>query len=191
MLGFPLGILSAAGAGGVPFESDYELISTTVLGTAAASVTFSSLGDYSSIYKHLQIRYVTRSSRSAGNSAMSVRLNGDTGSNYAFHLLRGNGTDVASAAVASTSNAELAVSMPAASATANSFVAGVADFLDVYSSSKNTTIRNFSGTTTSNYINLNSVLWNDTASITSIELYEYLGNNLVAGSRFSLYGIKG
>jgi hypothetical protein len=186
----PFGVLSAAGAE-VGVAGSYELIASEILASAQPSITFSNLGDYSSTYKHLQIRYVTRSSRSAGNSAMSVRLNGDTGSNYAFHLLRGNGTDVASVAAASTSNAELAVSMPAASATANSFVAGVADFLDVYSSSKNTTIRNFSGTTTSNYINLNSVLWNDTDSITSIELYEYLGNNLVSGSRFSLYGIKG
>jgi hypothetical protein len=57
MLGFPLGILSAAGAGG-GVAGDYELISSEILGTTAASVTFSSLGDYSSTYKHLQIRAV-------------------------------------------------------------------------------------------------------------------------------------
>jgi hypothetical protein len=45
MLGFPLGILSAAGAGG-GVAGDYELISSEILGTTAASVTFSSLGDY-------------------------------------------------------------------------------------------------------------------------------------------------
>jgi hypothetical protein len=64
MLGFPLGILSAAGAGGGgPLASDYELISTQILTSPQSSITFSSLGTYSSTYKHLQVRAVARSTR--------------------------------------------------------------------------------------------------------------------------------
>lgn len=47
MLGFPLGILSAAGAGGV-VAGDYELISTQILAATTNSVTFTSLGDFAS-----------------------------------------------------------------------------------------------------------------------------------------------
>ena len=188
MLGFPLGILSAAGAGGVPFESDYELISTTVLGGTAASVTFSNLGDYSSTYKHLQIRYTARTTRTEADEIIQVNINaGGVGTNQRNHELRGDGSVVESDDRTSLFRFGYCAG---ANSVASSFGGGIIDVLDPYSTTKNKTFKNLSGMTSSNYITLSSLLWNSTSSITSIGIQGGFGN-LVAGSRFSLYGMKG
>jgi hypothetical protein len=181
---FPLGILSAAGAGVV--AGDYELISTEILGSAQSSITFSSLGTYSSIYKHLQIRAVAR--KSDTSNEQRITFNGDTGSNYALHYLYGNGTSVQSGGGSSNS---FIANYPFAGSnfTADAFGAYVMDILDPYSTTKNTTIRQLSALSNVE-IQLSSGFWNNTASITSISLTTGSGN-LVAGSRFSIYGIRG
>jgi hypothetical protein len=183
----PLGILAASGAGLVP---DYELISTTVLGGTAASVTFSNLGDYSSTYKHLQIRATARSSRASTVDGLAVRLNGDSGSNYAQHSLQGNFNSVTSSGATSLTRSVVSI-ITGASSTANYFGGVVIDLLDPFSSTKNKTLRGFGGMA-SDFIRLDSGLYINTASVTSITLIQTEGaNNLVAGSRFSLYGIRG
>ena len=186
-----LGIFSAAGAA-VASAGTYELISTTVVsGTATTSVTFSSLGDYSSTYKHLQIRAVVRSAKAAQNSdSMIMRLNGDGGNNYSRHELYGDGSTVASYAEASRSSFYIS-QPPAASATANIFNASVTDLLDAYSTTKNKTKRTMFGSTGVNLIDLASGAWLNTASITTIAFTLSSTDKFLAGSRFSLYGIKG
>ena len=184
----PFGVLSAAGAGVV--GGDYELISTTVLGTATSSVTFSSLGDYSSTYKHLQIRLTARNDRTGtAGDGISLTINGDTGANYADHDLRGTGSVVDSFARTSA-NRILLQRITTSADTANAFGAMVVDFLDSYSTTKNKTIRSFGGYAIGQLF-LNSGFRNNTASITSITLTSATGPNFVTGSRFSLYGIKG
>jgi hypothetical protein len=188
-----LGIFSAAGAGGVVAASDYDLISTTTLGTATPSVTFSSLGDYSSTYKHLQIRTVGRVSADTSGSgdAFTVRFNGDSGSNYALHQLFGNGSTVTSNSTAPATGF-FGQRFTDSGSTSNAFGAAVIDILDSYSTSKNKTARILGGNANNtSYIFLNSGVWISTASITSITLSPNVGGNFVAGSRFSLYGIKG
>jgi hypothetical protein len=187
----PFGVLSAAGAG-LGFESDYELIATEILTTTESSITFSNLGDYSSTYKHLQVRAAVRSDRAGQpNSGLFMRLNADTGNNYAVHWLIGNGSAVSSAASTSRSTT-VALPLPAATATADAFGGAVIDILDAYSSTKNKTIRSLGGVASSfNELQLASGLWLNTASITSITFVTILSDQFVAGSRFSLYGIKG
>jgi hypothetical protein len=182
---FPLGILSAAGAGGV--AGSYELIESTILGSATSSVTFSSLGDYSSTYKHLQIRVAARDTRSGSVGGALIRFNSDTGSNYATHNLYGNGSSVVSDASTSQSYI-VGLLFPSGNIAANIFGGGAMDILDAYSTTKNKTTRALSGFAT-NTINLTSGLWMSTASITSITILPS-GGNLLAGSRFSLYGIR-
>jgi hypothetical protein len=192
MLGFPLGILSAAGAGGVAVASDYELISTTLIASNTPSVTFSSLGTYSSTYKHLQIRATARSSRADTADQHSIRLNGDTGSNYAWHYMESRtGTSTVGSDGAGSQTDIFGSWLPAASATSNAFGAFVLDILDPYSTSKNKTIRMLNGAQTFNVISLGSGFRNNTESLTSITIGSRLSSNYVAGSRFSIYGIKG
>jgi hypothetical protein len=182
---FPLGILSAAGAGGV--AGDYELINTQILGSNQPSITFSSLGTYSSTYKHLQIRATVRTDRAGAADGGIIRFNGDTGANYAHHILAGDGSSVNS--FANTSQTQM-VSLGGVgnTAAANAFSAAVVDILDAYSTTKNKTLRSLHGVTS---INLSSGVRLNTVSLTSIELGPQLGTNFLTGSRFSLYGIRG
>ena len=187
----PFGVLSAAGAE-VGIVSDYELISTTILGSSAASVTFSSLGDYSSTYKHLQIRFSARSDRSGtNNDNLSLRLNGDSGSNYAFHSLAGDGGSAFTARGTSATRVDFGQMIAGATTTAQSFGSGFIDILDVYAT-KNKTVRGLAGLNGSNsWIFLTGGVWINTGSVTSLTFGSVSGSNLISGSRFSLYGIKG
>ena len=184
----PLGILAVAGAGAAGAASDYVRLESTILTTTAASVTFSNLNNYSA-YKHLQLRITARTDRSgSGDDNIGIRVNSDTGSNYAYHWLTGDGSSVASSATTSTTFAFVGKTA-AALATANNFAGNVIDILDFNSSAKNTTFRSLSGQG-SDYIRLFSGLWNNTAAVTALLLYPLTGPNFIAGSRFSLYGIK-
>jgi hypothetical protein len=185
-----LGIFSAAGAGGAAVSSDYELISTTVLGTATSSVAFASLGTYSSTYKHLQVRYVARDTYGATANAILMRINSET-SGYSNHILEGNGSAVSSNGI---TNTVLRVgNIAEASATANSFGAGVIDILDPYSTTKNKTVRSFAGVNAggANLVTLMSGAYLSTTAVSSLTFVFTDGSNAVVGSRFSLYGIKG
>jgi hypothetical protein len=184
----PFGVLSAAGAEVVDAGA-YELIASEILGSSQASVTFSSLATYASIYKHLHLRLVARDTVSATGSFMKLTFNGaTTGMNE--HYLNGNGSSVTSAYFASGSSINFG-SITGNTATASSFGAALVDILDAFSSTKNTTTRSLDGVASSvNNINLRSGLWNSTASITSVTVAA-ANTSFVAGSRFSLYGIKG
>jgi len=168
---------------------DYELIASEILTGTEASVTFSNLGDYSSTYKHLQIRVAARSTRSGeSDDPLDVRFNSLT-SSFFTHRLTGNGSSVASEGLTSRSGMRLGF-IPAANSTANSFGGAVIDVLDAYSTTKNKTFRSLSGMTSANFISLHSGSHATTSSITEIKLLPQFGS-FVSGSRFSLYGIRG
>jgi hypothetical protein len=181
----PLGILAASGG----VAGDYELISTEILGSAQASVTFSSLGTYASTYKHLQIRMTSRTSN-AGQAPIVIRFNGVSAPDYDWHHLYGNGSGVVAAA--NTTRNEIQIrDIPFSSVAANIFAATVIDILEFASTTKNTTTRALHGSvaTSNNWISLNSGQYRSTSAITAIEISTV--GNFVTGSRFSLYGIKG
>ena len=186
-----LGILSAAGGGAA--AGDYELIESSIVsGTSTSSVVFSSLGTYSSTYKHLQIRYAARSSVAATWDSGVLRFNSDTGNNYAIHGLggTGSGSPYSEAGTTRASILLAAGGLAGNSLTSNSFTGAVVDILDPYSTTKNKTTRELSGATGSEFrVRLGSGLWMNTASVTTIALT--CSANWLAGSRFSLYGIKG
>jgi hypothetical protein len=74
---------------------------------------------------------------------------------------------------------------------ASIFGAGVVDILDSYSTSKNKTMRSFTGVyvNTQRFAMIRSSAWLSTASITSITVGSVDGS-MVAGTRLSLYGVK-
>jgi hypothetical protein len=175
--------------GNAPFlPSDYELIETVILGSNQASVVFSSLGTYSSTYKHLQLRFTARSAASASEDTIYARFNSDTGANYSAHQLYGTGSSVLSAGYANLTYA-FCGTPSGNTATANAFGAGVIDILDPFSTTKNKTTRSLTGQVGTS-IKLWSGNWRNTASVTTILLAAENGN-LMTGSRFSLYGIRG
>lgn len=171
------------------FESD-DFLEEVVLTSSAASVTFSGLDAYSD-YKHLQVRFTARSDRSgATQDAFYGYFNSDFNtSNYRTHNLFGNGSSVSSLTLANIGQWAI---LPGATETTNTFTGGIVDILDFSDTSKNTTIRSFEGKAGASAprINLWSNLWISTNAVTSIWLQPF-GGNLIAGSRFSLYGSKG
>jgi hypothetical protein len=186
----PFGVLSAA-AFAPSVVGDYELIESAILTSNESSVTFSNLGTYSSTYKHLQIRYVGRTNRSANDDTLALIVNGDTGNNYSRHGLTANGSSVSSDASTSRSNT-LGIPTFGSTGTSNAFSAAVIDILDPYSTTKNTTLRGLGGLSGNvNAIFFRSGLYINTASISSVTIFSDTTNNLLAGSRFSIYGIKG
>jgi hypothetical protein len=167
--------------------TDYESIATTTLTGNQATVTFSSIP---SGYKHLQIRSLARTYDAATDANASLRFNNDSGSNYWWHLLYGNG----SSALSAQPNA-LVTSLPAhpvrvtgASSSASIFGVGVCDILDYADTNKNKTVRTLTGhdQNGSGIVILTSGLWSNTGAITSIEI----SGNFVQYSSFALYGIK-
>lgn len=180
-------VTNSALAGYTP--GSFHHLETVRLGGNASSVEFTNLVRYSD-YQHLQIRAVGRTSlTSAGNSGISIRFNGDSANNYAWHRLEGNGSSVVPSAVPSTSGA-FALHFPRNSAAASIFAGGVVDILDPYEA-KNKTVRSLNGAPhTQNVIALQSAVWLSTASVNSITFYDVDGGSFLSGSRFSLYGIK-
>jgi len=65
----------------------YEPIATTTLGSATASVTFSSLGSYTDIVLVCSVQ-----SASSGDARINIRFNGDTASNYSGTFMYGDGS---------------------------------------------------------------------------------------------------
>jgi hypothetical protein len=183
-----LGILNsqAAGGGGGPA---FDLLETTTLTTSASSVTFSGLGAYSD-YKHLQVRMISKTTHS--NTRLQLRFNSDTGSNYSNHYLRGSGGNVTSYGESSNNAIRIYVAAHSGSP-ASSFAAYLIDILDFSSAYKNTTTRTLDGVADGsglqNMVQMESGLHQSTSAVTSATL-EYAAGNFIAGSRFSLIGIK-
>ena len=182
--------LLGAGAPPAPLTS-YESIATVTLGSAASTVTFSSIP---STFKHLQIRWTAKSSRAALNDYMQIRLNGDTtGSNYRSHTLNGGG----SAVYAETSANDLQVGGLPGNTNASMFGVGVIDILDYSNTSKNTTLRTLNGfdqnsaSTGAAWVGIDSGLWMNTAAVSSVVFNSGTSSNFVTNTQFALYGIKG
>lgn len=184
-----LGIFSAAGAGGVAATGGYELIESQILGTSAASITFSNLGSYSSTYKHLQLRTVAQNS-TAAVTYIGIRFNADSGTTYGSHWLRGN----ASSGAVDSGNDLNATNIFISRSTngINAFDPAVVDILDAFSTTKNKTVRSLTGAPQGSVLELylTSGLWRNTNGITSLTVIPRDGSNLTANSRFSLYGIR-
>lgn len=162
----------------------------TVNGTgSSASITFSSI---SGTYQHLQIRAITKdtSAFGVGSRSIGIRINSDTGSNYAYHSIIGNGSSASANGVATQTRGFIGEGM--GDGTANVFAVSIIDIHDYASTSKTKTIRSFNGVDNNGTgrVSMYSTLWNSTSAITSITLL-LSGDAWTSTSSFALYGIKG
>ena len=179
------------GVGVTPSTSSYESIATVSVGSAQSSIVFSSIP---STYKHLQIRYLARSARTTSTGAtMLVQFNSDTGNNYAYHILYGDGA-TPTAYNGSTTNVIRSYSVASSSSSnTQTYGVGVIDILDYGSTSKYKTLRHLGGydRNGSGEINLASGLWQSTSAISTITLtLAEATANYETNSTFALYGIK-
>ena len=96
-----LGVIASSISGNL-YNASYESIATVTVGAGgASSAIFNSIPN---TYTHLQIRYITRNANA--DDSTIIRLNSDSGSNYARHFLRGNGTSATAAASSSVTAME-------------------------------------------------------------------------------------
>lgn len=185
-----LGVVQAQAAGD-EFVSSFDLLETQVLTSNQASVTFS-VSSFAADYQHLQVRAAIRDTRSGFSTALySMRFNSDTSASYTAHVLSGNGSSVFSGRFGETDQMLLG-DISSSTAASDIFGATVADILDPFETTKNTTVRALSGVHTGGgrTIGLLSGAYFKTDAISSVTIFSSFGN-LVTGSRFSLYGIRG
>jgi hypothetical protein len=160
--------------------STYTPIATQTLGSAAATVTFSSI---SGIYTDLVL--IMNVKGSVANFP-SLRFNSDSGSNYSRTILTGDGSAASSARGTSETAANINYNAQTSTSEFN------------YNSI--THIQNYSNTTTyktqltrANQAALGVdaivTLWRNTAAITEITAIMNTGN-YATGSTFTLYGIS-
>lgn len=170
--------------------ASYFPITTTTLASATASVTFSSIP---STYTHLQIRFLARTARANQEDNIQLRFNSDSGSNYAAHVLYGDGASAGAFSDGTSISFNTRSVVAAASSASGVFGSGVIDILDYANTSKNTTVRSLSGydANGSGQARLSSGLWMNTAAVTSVTIVSANAANLSAYSSFTLYGIKG
>ena len=176
MLNIIAGSLST-GAPPAPLSS-YESIATTTVGAGGASnITFSSIP---STYTHLQIRCMVKNSQLA---SMYLELNSDTGANYSFHRVYGEGTTTVASGGGGYSFALCGI-------TGTQFGSTIIDILDYTNTNKNTTIRSLSGydNNGSGYVGLWTGGWYNTNAVSSINL---VATTFQQYSQIALYGIKG
>jgi len=156
----------------------YESIATQTLGSAAASVTFTSIP---STYTDLVLVFAGTNS---ANSEGTLQVNGDTATNYSATVLDGNGSSASSARYATRSSIYTQV---------------LGCGTDQYNMIIH--LQNYSNTTTYKTIltRFNAAskgtsacvgLWRSTSAITSITLGNLSGGNFNTGAVISLYGIK-
>jgi len=184
-------ILGSLSSGVAASTNSYESIATTTVGAGgSASIDFTSIP---STYTHLQLRAIGRSSGgTTGGGFIIVRFNSDSGSNYAYHLLGGDGSGTA--VFGGGNQTEMVSERYPLNGDGSTSIFGtsIIDILDYKNTNKFKTLRSFGGfdRNGAGAVYVDSGLWRNTNAITSINLTMYLGN-FVQYSHLALYGIKG
>jgi len=155
----------------------YELITTTTLGSASNSVSFTSIsGTYTDLI--IICNYVHSEA-----SNILGRFNSDTGSNYSWTFLEGLNSAASSGRGSSQAYLNLGYSFGT-----NSHNSNIIQIQDYSNTTTYKTAINRQNQPTA-YVSATVNLWRNTAAITAIQLYPVNGN-FNSGSTFKLYGIK-
>lgn len=159
----------------------YEPIATTTLGSAAASITFSSI---SSAYTDLRVVFVAIGTT---NVYPKVRFNGDTATNYSSTNIRGDGATASSQQEINDDGIRINGNYPTNSIPSLNTVDVFSYAGSTYKTVLNTASNDKNG---SGGLVRTVGLWRSTAAITSIILYDLTSLTFAAGTTATLYGIK-
>ena len=164
-------------------EGAYDALASVTLTSTANSILFSGIP---SGYKHLQIRGTLLSATSANNP---VRFNSDTGNNYTWHQIQGDGAGAGAYAATPSDRIPWGLN----SGNSSYPFATIIDILDYASTNKYKTVRALSGNdgtnNASSRIGIYYGNWRNLNAITSIFISND-GNNMLQHSQFALYGVK-
>jgi hypothetical protein len=165
----------------------YVPIATQTLGSDAANYSFTSIsGSYTDLVLVAQVR-----GTSSTNQSFIVNYNGDTGSNYSYTRMFGDGSSTVSDRVSNNTQIDAGY-FPGSNSTSGVFGICNLNIMNYSNSSTyKTTLYRWNDAGAANaYTAAEVALWRSTAAITSITVAMASGN-LLAGSTFTLYGIKG
>ena len=161
--------------------STYQPIATNTLGSAAASVTFSSI---SGAYTDLVL--IMNAGSSTTNADVDINVNGDTGANYSRTILYGTGSTAGSTRYTGASNFSL--TYYGNPSTTFSWI-GIVNFMNYSNTTTYKTFLSKADNADTYGVNNEVGLWRNTAAITSIVIANR-NYNFSSGSTFTLYGIK-
>lgn len=157
----------------------YEPIATTTLGSAASSITFSSIPG---TYTDLVLIFAGKGNSS--NDDLRLQFNGDTGTNYSRTDLYGDGTSAASAR--GTGGADIRIAASDGLDTNMAFLK--VDIFSYAGSTNKTCLVSWSHDKNgSGYVYNQVGLWRNTSAITSVRLS--LNTQFAANTTATLYGI--
>lgn len=158
----------------------YEPIATTTLGSAAASITFSSIP---ATYTDLQIVLVGTVTSVVD---LIMQYNSDTATNYSYTRLQGNGS--ATSTDTTPTNANIRISFGNPSTSIPFMITN--DIFNYAGSNYKTSLTTFSGDTNGAGSAGRTVgLWRSTSAITSVVMTAS-GSTWTVGTTATLYGIK-
>lgn len=167
----------------------YEAIATTTLSTTSDSIIFSSI---SSSYTDLKLIVVGRFDDLGTARTLDLQFNSDTATNYSNTRLNSDGTSAVSNRTTDYTYAFVGA-LPSQGATT-----GALGFVDIdimrYAGSTYKTILSSSSNDRngSGIVDRFTALWRSTSAINSIKIYTSAGAyNFLAGTKATLYGIKG
>jgi hypothetical protein len=170
--------------------STYTLIASNVLGSSAASVTFSAIP---ATYTDLVVRWSARNNAAGRSEFGLMRLNGSTSAIYSETWLSGQNTTAYSERFSGYDRA-YKFSFVNGSASASNTFSSSELYIPSYTVSQNKPYSHFNVMQDNQTATMNTTitadLFRSTSAITSIEIYGDGGTSFVSGSSFYLYGIK-
>jgi hypothetical protein len=172
-------------SGGAQGEySTYTPIYAQTLSSSASSITFSNIPT-----TFTDLRLVIGGITTATGYAFTVRVNGDTGSNYSQTLISSNGTNAQSARYSSASDASMYLGGWVNGYDTSGPQTITADFINYSNANTFKSILWRSGVGSRN-AEAGVMLWRNTNPITTIQVVAQSGSSMAANSTFTLYGIK-
>ena len=158
----------------------YEPIATTTLGSAAATISFTSIGA-----TYTDIRIILVGSHETTATTLRMQVNTDTGTNYSYTELAGDG------ATATSSRGSTSSRINCGNANFNNTLPSLitADWFSYAGSTNKTCLVTTSQDRNGSGVVYRTVgLWRSTAAITSVQLFPATGN-FATGTTATLYGI--
>lgn len=181
------GGLSARGfglfGGAAALASDYESIATVTL-TSDGTASFPSIP---STYKHLRLMFIANNANTSFYK-IALRFNSDTGSNYYWHYVYGDGSGT-SGGVADETTAMRLTKLNYDNLFWSIGTIDIPDYADTNKFKTAIAFGGFDPNTTGN-VEFASGLWRSKSAISQIDIAPYAGN-YKSGSVFELYGLKG
>ena len=163
----------------------YEPIASQTLGANAGTLSFTNIpGTYTDLV------LVVLTGGATASASLWCRVNSDSGTNYSFTDLRGNGTTAASSRGSSNSAALIGAGNAGSSNALDNI------FMATFQSYANTNVyKTVLGTsaTASREVGKSVALWRSTSAITSIAIAlggSFPSYDMLSGTTASLYGIK-